>query len=850
MQPSLFAVIAFTIALLLRVYPIHINRRIRIALISFVFVTTYLIQSQPLESTPYSSDSILGSSFNNTSYASHKIVHAQKYAQASDASIVVFYNLFIPYGDGVTNAINVIKDQISQVSYALYNLEQVHNNNFEKEKSKGILYYNLIGNNDAYPQSKMHELCTSLHPRLQCIQLQHYNNATESVTLTDLYDYCHSPHIMMQQNSSLTTTTRVAYLHSKGSFHDHGKQTPWRRELTNSSLHTKCLHPPNEECDVCGAQYYIMFASMFPGNMWTATCSYIQKLLPPIVNGEYWTRKESAIKQFLLLQSEGILKNTLGWHQDVFYGLDRYIWEHWIGSHPTLVPCEMHTPAIGFWDMVEGRVTPQHYEWGMGPRRTMIFDIPNKRKDWLSKNNTINFRQFYYLAGNMIKWVTLYDMVPPQDSWVWNTYPAGMIWKEYVAKHGTNSISALIDESRNEQSVFHSAFDARDSSATTTIHSFDEHDVSQPNPPIVVFYQILFPTDNKSKEKALETVKAQFDILSMGQYDNVTNTFDQHQKILLNYIISGSTSQEIDFVSNLCNKYSDRIICRQLGVYDNEFVSGETLAQVHKYCSARPSMAVVYITNHLVGLGIGQNDIYDVTKINATTLAVTSQMCYSSSEQDDASCNVCGTEFYPLPFLHFTGNMFSTSCEYVKKLLPPPEFEKEMHDNAGDVFLAHLRTQFTSELVKFTPQILGMHQHSIEHWIGSHPDLKPCDVGPMKTSSDYDENTIIDDMKRYTLAVAPRRGSAPPGFLNDDKELKFRSKREVAFREYYYLAGNVFRWHILYDRVPSSDSWVWKWFPDGALWESVAKFHGAYAVNEIAKQLSSDTSGMEQFWVE
>ena len=91
-----------------------------------------------MESTPYSSDSILGSSFNNTSYASHQILHAQKYAQASDASLVVFYNLFIPYGDGVTNAINVIKDQISQVSYALYNLEQVHNNNFEKEKSKGM----------------------------------------------------------------------------------------------------------------------------------------------------------------------------------------------------------------------------------------------------------------------------------------------------------------------------------------------------------------------------------------------------------------------------------------------------------------------------------------------------------------------------------------------------------------------------------------------------------------------------------------------------------------------------------------------------------------------------------------
>ena len=108
-------------------------------------------------------------------------------------------------------------------------------------------------------------------------------------------------------------------------------------------------------------------------------------------------------------------------------------------------------------------------------------------------------------------------------------------------------------------------------------------------------------------------------------------------------------------------------------------------------------------------------------------------------------------------------------------------------------------------------------------------------------------------MKQCSLAVAPRRGSTPPGFLNDDKELKFRSKREVAFREYYYLAFSSsisttekeqlllilddpsFQFQHCQPHFPDS------WFPDGALWDSVAEFHGVYAVNEIAKQLSSDT---------
>jgi len=31
---------------------------------------------------------------------------------------------------------------------------------------------------------------------------------------------------------------------------------------------------------------------------------------------------------------------------DVFYGLERYKWEHWFGSHPDLVPCAMHDPSV------------------------------------------------------------------------------------------------------------------------------------------------------------------------------------------------------------------------------------------------------------------------------------------------------------------------------------------------------------------------------------------------------------------------------------------------------------------------------------------------------------------------
>ena len=348
MKQTVVFVVATSIILLSPFARRHdaVDRLKRIALVSFAFVISHLIYSLLSSEPLLLASKALSSSALKANY---------KYAAAQDATIIIFYNLFIPHGDKATNAINVIKDQMSQVSTALYRLE----NSPDVNSFRGIVFYNLIGNGDAFPSDTMSDLCHQLHPRLDCQLLQHYENATESVTLSSIYEFCHSD-LVTDANQ-----TRVVYLHSKGSYHDHAKQTPWRRALTNSSLHPDCLSPPDDRCDVCGAHYYTMFASMFPGNMWTAKCAYIRQLLPPIDGGEYQMRRQEAIKQFFLLRADGVVHNTFGWHQDVFYGLDRYQWEHWVGGHPSLIPCEMHSPKLRFWDMVDGEVGQEHYEWGM-----------------------------------------------------------------------------------------------------------------------------------------------------------------------------------------------------------------------------------------------------------------------------------------------------------------------------------------------------------------------------------------------------------------------------------------------------------------------------------------------------
>ena len=268
--------IAFT--LLLRKYVRNTNRRTRIATVFVAFVSIQaLTLTTPKPSQLGGDRPSFGFDYPPTSNEHH---HPELYARSRNAALIVFYNLFIPQGvdvNGVANAIHVVEEQMGQISTALSRLELLGSGRGREEEQQqqhhgnggAVVYYNSIGNGDALPPERMDEMCRALHPRLDCVRLRHHDSASESVTLLSLYDFCArgdgdddgGGHDGIDANR----TRRVVYLHSKGSYHDHGKQTPWRRELTNSSLHLECLHPPDDGCDVCGAQYYTMFASMYPG---------------------------------------------------------------------------------------------------------------------------------------------------------------------------------------------------------------------------------------------------------------------------------------------------------------------------------------------------------------------------------------------------------------------------------------------------------------------------------------------------------------------------------------------------------------------------------------------------------
>lgn len=749
----------------------------------------------------------------------------ERLVPAPNSAMIIFYNLFIPQdAGGAQVAIKVLEEQLGQVASNLKEIATI-----KATHHSAILYYNLIGNGSSFPPNQIKELCRKLHPELECQQIGFYEQASEAVTLQDIHDFC--------RQEDTENGTRVTYIHSKGSYHQTEVNTNWRREMTRSVLHRDCQFPPDDRCDVCGSSFYTRFSTFFPGNMWTAKCSYVKKLLSPREGGEYEYRKEESVAKFLKFRLWGQLHSTLLEDRIDYFGLDRYQLEHWIGSHPSILPCELHRKNVTFAMMITGQVKPTDYEWGMGPRREEVVDENVDAQKRLKTDEDAQFREYYYMPGNLLKWSTLYgsEGLPSPTSWVWSTFPAGNKWKELVENHGVNAVEYMVESSKE----FHSAYSDKHDRMGFEVKGGDEILFSASV--LVVFYHISFPPEEKNLQLALLAFKMQIDLLSMGQYDIISRSYQRRRQVLLYYSIAGGDDKIADLVTKQCESVKPKNVeCRKLARFDSDKVKGETLQQLYNFCLAKPTQRVTYLTNQIPGLhGSRGSEIHSIQKIRAYTTAVTSNMCLKSR----ANCNVCGMEFYPLPYNHFSGNMFSASCEYVKDLLPPEQFEREMNEIASDALVSRLRNVFSTELMPFTPQALGMDQYSVEHWIGSHPDLQPCDVAPVSRSwfplrcggsyseIDYGRSSVYD----FQWSIGPRRASAPYGRISCITEGRISTKDGVLFREYYYLAGNLLRWFKLYNKAPPVASWIWRWFPKGESWMHGVNNHGSNVVKELTK---------------
>jgi hypothetical protein len=657
------------------------------------------------------------------------------------------------------------------------------------------------------------------------VNKDHSSAAAKITTLQSLYEFCR------HQQDPLDV--RVAYIHSSPSLptaHYGRDHDPGRQHATAAALSQQCWEPADDRCHVCGLSFFTNWAFMFPGNQWTAQCSYVKQLIPPV---EFKEKSTDMVKEALLLQLRGkLLMNLFPESMDRFGLSDKSAGDHWIGGHPSIQPCDVSkTKSLAYWMEAEQDVASE-FEFAMAPRHNDTpWDINSKVGIKLRTSLDLRMKEYYLLAGKVFQWYTLYNKVPSGDSWVWSFFPDGEKWRKGAEEHGRNVINVLTGDSA-ATGLIDTVLEGRSAVAADTTESETSvhFSLDASSPPFAVFYNIFIPKDDKKAVKIKELVhetNSNFAVeIVKEQLEQVGKSYAGTSKgrlTLFYNTIGNGDALNATRMTQLCA--DNGFECRHMLHYD-EGGEDKTLQRLQEFCQDRDDdFRVSYI--HSKGtfhqFEDGRNDRWR----RHGTAAATSEMCLNPP---DDSCNVCGLQFWTNWSFFMPGNFFTAKCSYVKKLIPPKSYEDRMTELTKDTLLMRLKGRLSMNLFSGPERIdqYGLYRYAMEAWIGGHPSIQPCDVS--KTNAlmywlDHDHDTD----KEFEFAMAPRQPDAPFG-LDRKKEKEMRKDKDMRMKEYYFLAGKIFKWYTLYNDIPSRTSWIWKWFPDGEIWREGAELHGKNVV--------------------
>lgn len=303
--------------------------------------------------------------------------------------ITIFFNIFIPNGDKSERALEITKSQMEEIRRtSLMNAE---------------IICNIYGNT-----SVTIPLCETMD---NC-RIQNSNEVgNEKDTLLDLYEYC------SQQSENV-----VIYLHNKGSFHDSPQNNDLRTMHMRAQVETSSCRDAvvNTPCNVCSARFSPLPHFHTSGNMWTAHCSYVKKLISP---KNFEQRMEDVIASLRADQDTltEMFPCTPGDDRDcvdiAHIGMQRYSYEHWIHSHPTVLPCDVLPNNYTFvWNYNNipnplDRWTP---DLKLGPRFPL--------QQYLNSGYLPKSAKWFTLKGRLFEWENLFKKVAPEKSWVWYYY--------------------------------------------------------------------------------------------------------------------------------------------------------------------------------------------------------------------------------------------------------------------------------------------------------------------------------------------------------------------------------------------------------------------------------------------
>jgi len=442
----------------------------RTGLRSTCHLIAYLVVSNIiLYTTFYSLYYLTKNRFRGSEFTSKAVINPPELSNdLVQSEFAIFYNVYVPEEAAAQeNSLRIIAEQVGQIG-----------NSYAATLSQPArIYYNTLGAANVVNDTYMSQFCgpTGLY-NLECIFLEHYDHGAEEHTLHRVHDYCQAPEhyhgnngddaiqssrlLQLNGNNTRQDARRVMYIHNKGSFHFNSMNERWRRLMTYAVTSEGCLHPPDNTCNLCGLYFAAHRGLFIPGNMWTARCDYVARLLPPM---EYRKVSTEVMKDALLLHLQHKFDMDLFNFIEDNYGVDRYADELWSGSHPSIKPCDMaankaknfgfgHADPffeflLSFWDTFQTRFKTM--KWGMEPTLPMT-DLPMTLRDdgahYLFFDQSKRLREFTLLGGNLFKWMKVYGEVPPPTSWIWDWFPDTEIWKKAIEDHGETAVETLLED--------------------------------------------------------------------------------------------------------------------------------------------------------------------------------------------------------------------------------------------------------------------------------------------------------------------------------------------------------------------------------------------------------------------
>eukprot|EP01039_Chlorochromonas_danica_P002146 gene2146-2341_t len=235
-----------------------------------------------------------------------------------------------------------------------------------------------------------------------------------------------------------------------------------------------------------------------------------------------------------------------------------------------------------------------------------------------------------------------------------------------------------------------------------------------------------------------------------GLYDHLDHIY---------YTVVGSTHQNVSLSGN---KYS---LYKNHGRYGNEV---QTLKLVYDYCQGHAKQS----SSSGAGAGAGSNvkilyfhnkGSFHPTPENrqlrqVLDCFVLSPDCLSVLDDYDT----CGMRFTPLPYLHYSGNFWWSTCNHINKLIDPAAVWKNVtflintYKQLQIPLPSHLTNSTTissKDLMFHEDWCIGTGRYFAEAWIGSLPTYRPADC--MRSSVDKRYITSYYDLPE-AASVCPR----------------------------------------------------------------------------------------------